>query len=416
MLKIDMTDFTKLKTKFSIIFEHATSVPGFADSVKHVDGFLNICKQLEVNFLRDKFTNSRSQTSDCADPTKPTGYDQTLDELSTTAKNLISLKRFFICTVDLNSALTNNPDGHSGAAQLTGLSTQQKLNVLKESLVRLFVEQYNNEKQVNNTTTKRMILDDILTSSEILFQGILFRFQVHGMPIIGPFATHSEDLTSKLKNGARNRIEKNKARKLITIHLRRGDISVFPLRNKYIACWGNFNNPNNRSALPEIIDDPSKSVYPYYELTPFLDVVKTFTHRNPDEYEIAFLCDGFERGIARIERHQSTNSLSTAEMLEIEMYAALTKTEYIKKVESLKCSNIKKVNIIWGESGENFLKSFAAIASADIFLLSSGGFGKTIFNYFNFIENSVAIGPCTESSFEIDLQTLLSHKKLEVSR
>lgn len=401
-----MNAFEKLNDRVYLCFTHNTHVPGLSDYIKHIDAFSNLCFDLGVGCLIGGDNNVSRSVVDDVDIVSGVGLNDSINELSrNTVLSLKQKKNIFNVNLDFNKIVSGQENAILGFESTSIWSYEQRIEFIKNSIVEKIVSEF-------NIVYKKSVLsiDDVLQDSDFSWDAINFNFNVVGMSLILRFLKPNSVYFNILKDISISKIfflEKNEPDILnVTFHLRRGDISIFNLRDKYIACWGDYRRSIKNPSSPQIIDNIENSIYKYYHIVPYIELLKRIGRSTNKKLNLYFLCDGFERGVERIKFHSDTLNITNEELKDIGNQAEFKKKFYIEEIESLLNDGFESVAVYFGETGDLFFKSLSAIARSHIFLCSAGGFGKTIFQYYNIHKNSIILGPCVQDSIEKDMLLL----------
>lgn len=398
-----LDDFDKLKNKVYLCFSHNTVVPGLSDYIKHLDAFSNLCFELDVGFLVGKSPNISRSVVDSADIVNGVGLIDVIESLSSKTINSLVVKQE-ILDIDLNfnivasgyeSAIIGHRITHSW-------SYPDRINFFKSQIVNEILSFFS--KKYNK---KFISVDDLISQSNFTFDSIKLNFNVKGMSLILKFLRNNSEFYKALKNISKNKLfsgnDSVDDTLNVVFHIRRGDISVFKFQDKFIACWGDYNRPIENASHPQVISRIEDSIYNYYHIDPYISLLKKIASVSNKKLNLCFLCDGFDRGIQRITQYAN---LTGDELDNIKYQAELKKDIYITKVKELSNDGFDKIEIYFGETGELFFKSLDAIAKSNIFLYSAGGFGSTMFKYYNVHDNSIILGPCLNNSHDKDMLLL----------
>lgn len=388
--------FSKLTAKYNIVLDHVTEVNGFADSVRHLDAFYNIATTLNLQWILPVFKNSRSCTSGRL-PYEIAGLSDFLEYNCSAPKTLLNNKNIIHINIDFNRLVSGDRDAHKGSLLINGVSQEELFLNIKRGLLEAI-----EIAELEHKTKRANIVELLsrLTSKKVVLPVIHFRLFINRLPIITKFSNVKKLSNALLEFNAKNSPPEDRVSSLnIVIHLRKGDITVFPLPDGgFIASWGDFRKENNRRALPERIERLSDSVYPQYDVEPYLLLIKKVVELSPGKINLSFLCDGFDRGLDRIQDNSESLELRPTELGYIRHWVSKEEIRIKKLVSDMTGNGVDSVNILWGESEALFEQSFQSIEAADILLFSSGGFAKTIFSYFNKVHDSISIGPCTKET------------------
>lgn len=372
--------------KLPVVFEHYTEVPGLGDSIRHLDGFLAICNRFDALFLRRPFKNARSSIGDF-NVSDAIGLSGILDELSRSASQQVTSGRLLECELDFNAAISGESDGIKGSMLVRDKTIQELYVNLEDAIVSSVCDAMRAELGT---------VDDSVGG--VPYDAIKVRFAIRGTSLITRFSDGGL-LSPYTKRTAQKIFAVTDDSIRVVIHLRRGDITIFPYQGRFIASWGDFRKPDNRSALPEIIDSPEGSVYQNYSIDPYAELVSRIAGRVDRPVKLTFISDGFSRGVDRVRKYAEHLGLSDGGLLEIEESARAMEDDLLMKLAQMSDSCGVTFESYIGEDGDKFVKSFESIASADVLLYSSGSFSKTTFNFFNY-RNGIALGPCTYSSID----------------
>lgn len=404
--------FANLTTKYNVVIEHVNEVNGFADSVRHLDAFYNIGTTLNLKWIVPVFRNSRSSNSGTWLPYEITGISDFLEYHCSSSRTLVNGPDVTCINIDFNRLVSGDRDAQIGISLISGFSREELFSIIRRGLI----ETIETAEKENKIKTKRMGLFKRLSRFVPLtphtksLPVIHFRVFINRLPIITKFSDVKKFSNALFEFNTKNSTSEDNSSGLnVVLHLRKGDTTVFPLPDgRFIASWGDFRNENNRRALPEIIEKVSDSVYQHYDIEPYLSLIKKIAAASSEAVELSFLCDGFDRGLRRVEDHME---LAAKEIQHIRNWASAEEERLKKAVSGLINTGINSVDIIWGEGEELFERSFQSIKAADVLLFSTGGFAKSIFNYFNNVPDSIAIGSCTEKTEASDICALTESLK-----
>lgn len=392
------SEFLQLREHFFIIFEHDTDVPGLADSLKHLEGFYNLCDMLGVAFLKRRFKTSRSAMADCDNPAELIGIDRLIEDLSADAKLVLSGKSNKSIPVNFNYLVSGTERAHEGSHKVVKLSIEEKASILSRRICAELLKRY-----------------EVSTVSELVavlkpqgIEAIRFAFSVHHISIISQFIPAESRLKSYFSQFARQQFsgtdDADEKHVVITAHLRRGDTAVFSTPSgKLVSAWGNWRNPKSVSSDPEILEDISKAAYVQYDFQDFLVVISAAidaAKKVGKTPKVNFLSDGFGRGFARIQEHADRLQLSSDDLAHIREWVKLEEQMYRHKLVKLSEEKDIDVNMFIGENKSSFVDSVTSIAKSDILVAGVGGFSRTIFDKFGFKERKLLIKDVTPTSSE----------------
>lgn len=382
-----MKDFLELHSHVSFVFEHLTDVPGLSDSLKHLEGFYNICKNANVAFLKGKIVNSRSKTQDGANPAELLGIDILLQDLSKRANELLNLKSLSL-DLNFNKLASGNENAHIGSHIINALPVEQKIDILLQNIAIAIREELGVKSNVD--------LISFLSENDI--KVIHIKFNVHHISIISQFIdSSSRDFKNILINNVKNVLDvhcdDNELN--IVLHFRQGDTSVFLLPDgRLLSAWGNW-RIGKKTSDPEFIDDMTLAAYKQYSLTDFilaLERIINFEKNNRNrKICITFISDGFIRGVERIKMFKSELHLEDSYLRFLEYYTMTEEMRYYRELRSFSARKGVKLDIYIGETSNSFLTAVKSIAKANILVAGVGGFSRTMFDYFAINNDKIVI-------------------------
>lgn len=390
------SSFVKLKNNFYIIFEHDTDVPGLADSLKHLEGFYNLCDMLGVYFLKRRFKTSRSAMVDCDNPSELIGIDRLIEDLSASAWNIITERNHERVSVNFNYLVSGTERAHVGSHKVAKLTVQEKSEILSKNLCVEILKSYG-EANIDDLVIK-------LKSRGV--EAIRFSFIVHHISIISQLIPKESRLKKYFYKFSKNQFSKGESsgELIITAHLRRGDTAVFTLpTGVLVSAWGNWRNPKNVSSDPEVLENLGEAAYIQYGFNDFLELI-SFSVDEATRLGLSptvnFLSDGFWRGYQRIENHASNLNLSESDITYVKGWIEAEEARYEK--ELMRLSNAKNidVNICIGENRASFVNSLSSIANSDILIAGVGGFSRTIFDKFGFKDKKLLVENVTSENMD----------------
>lgn len=381
-----MSDFFLLRENFNLVFKHNTNVPGLSDSLKHLDGFYNICDKLNVFFHKQKIINTRSEMQDGSDPAELVGVKEVLSEINFYASKKLNGGKSVFYNIDFNKAVSGESDAHIGSHLVSSLGIEEKLKKLTCSLIE--------EVKLINKDDNLVSIIKKLKSENV--ENIVFAFDVRHISIISHFCSDDSYFKKRMIKYAEEKFPCDEKKIVVTFHLRKSDTVVYTTsKGELLSAWGNWRNPNKRSSDPEFLEDIKKAAYKQYYFDDFynlLSEIVAFIKMNYDrEIEVNFVSDGFKRGVDRLEEFKDKLGLDKKE---IDYLRGVYKKEerlYIKRLNDFKNNNNVIVNVYIGENKNNFLNTISAISRSNILVVGVGGFSKTVFEKMGYKKKKVLL-------------------------
>lgn len=402
MCKERCPEWDILKKNFVIVFEHYTEVPGLADSLKQIDGFLFASDQCSALFYRKPFKNARSAVGSL-DPGEETGFTAALSNLSADASKALQDGRAFQCSVDFNFAVSGDSDSHRGGAKIKKVEIAELIGNLKTGILQALSIKLNPHAGGADSLGQQLDVSRMVNDlSDRGVSVIHLQFAVRHMPIINYFGGRSERLRDAIKASTKEYPHKSgdggKRNLTIMAHFRRGDISIFPLADgRFLSCWGRPQPSAAMAFSPEIINSPKEAVYTVHDFSPYLDLIREST-AGYEAVKIVVASDGFSRGLERAAGAAETLGISADEVSEMRNWAKSEEKRFLELLNDFCVGRNYKFDFIFGETEQLFKETVSALANADILLFTSGGFSRTLFKYLNKREGAIMMGPLSSSN------------------
>lgn len=374
--------FQILTENFDIIFDHVTDIPGLADSVKHVEGFYNICETLKVMFRKEKVVNSRSQVAGGLNPAQITGLEELILAKSKNAESLLSGDSdISVFDLDFNKAVTGCQNAHTGSALIANKSYMENI----DSLCRGIVE------QIFECDIKSSI--DNLKSKGV--RTLHLRFSVSHVSVIARFIQDDlssfADALSEITN-RKYPIDEDENILRVVVHYRLADTKVFKLQDgRLVSAWGNWRrselNGRIKPSDPEYLEKLTDAAYEQFDFADFVLFIKSISdicERLNKSVKLTFLSDGFSKGLERVSEFSQQLELADDDIEHL--YSSYNEEEKNMKstLDNLQLADQVSLEYSIGETRETFEKSIRALIQADILIAGVGGFSRTIFNKFGF--------------------------------
>lgn len=357
---------------------------GFADNIRFVDGFFSFSDATGFAFLNLNLDASRSKTSEMDDPFEINFLNRRLS------------KHCFDLAFDVEH-------NYSVSVNLSWLVTgNKKFDKINKSDLNLYTEEW--VCSVKQRLYDRIVecnLDHIFGSTETVLY-VMLESEKNG--IYRTLANKSPRLLSELRDwalsssaffGGRDNDSFN-----VVFHYRIGDTTVFPLENgNYISSWGSKKIPKGRA--PVIVESIDDARYQQYSTKNYIDFIELIAVSVKKPVNITVISDGYDRGLKRISEHVSSLGITLDQLEYLNSWSVKNKKNIIKEFKDIASKlPVKSVNFFWGEDRENFYRSFGAIINGDIILGTGGTFSRVVFEYFNYIENSLFFKIDSSSSFK----------------
>lgn len=385
-----------LTEKFNIVLEHGTDVPGLADGLKHLDGFISLTEKLGFYFYKKSFTATRSAISGTLDPIQSLGLDKAIEELSFNATSIMTNSKSLCVTSDFNFIVTGTKNISEAAKIIKEIGLEGLLPEIVDRIVNLITD--NNEHNTLIDLSKEQLLDKIKCSG---IDTIVIKLFVNRMDVVGQLCSSNSTFINACKTNFL-KLERHNLflqQKNIAIHYRLGDTAVFPLPNgKFVAAWGDWRRSINKTSAPEILDSPNEAAYKPIDFTTTINTIEQASDALNSAFQLTLLSDGYERGINRIIEFNEHLQLLDSDIEFITNWAESTKNTFIQKIYDAFESKNVTLKVVWGENSDSFMESVKTIAAADLLFVGVGGFSKAIFNIYNLKDDAIILGPANENN------------------
>ena len=383
------SDFQKLTENFYIIFDHVTDIPGLADSVKHIEGFYNICETLKVMFRKEKVVNSRSQVAGGLNPAQITGLEELIVEKSKDAESLLNsscgISEF---DLDFNKAVTGCQNAHTGSASIANKSYMENIDSLCRGIV----------AQICESDITSFIA--YLKSRGV--KTLHLRFSVSHVSVISKFIRNDFNSFANSLSEITNRkypIDENENILRVVVHFRLADTKVFKLQDgRLVSAWGNWRrselNGRIKPSDPEYLEKLTDAAYEQFDFADFVLFIKGISdicERLNTSVNLTFLSDGFSKGLERVSEFSQQLELADDDIEHL--YSSYNEEEKNMKstLDNLQLADQVSLEYSIGETRETFEKSIRALIQADVLIAGVGGFSRTIFSKFGFKNRKVIL-------------------------